>query len=422
MSGRTIRKSIWIFIGFSYCLHGYDTMHFYRATPLFPEPRLGRDFLGSFDIAFSGGSTHTAFNRCQEKVPLLDVYGTHNMQQLGVNVPNKDLTNPLDLILIQLALLPADSTFGILSIDGEFHFLEAQFAWTQNFIHGFFGEVYLALRRLCIKDICITDLTECSPCCPTNTAPQWQAFLNNFDAILNRYGLSKDPFCSTEIGDLTLFAGWTYNYQDTTVLDFVDTTVRLGVCIPTSHFPSQEFVFALPHGYCKNVGVPISAQFSFGAYEWVTFGAHIETIVFAKTTHNIRMKTALYQTGMFKLAQGDAEIARGTIWRSGAFVKADHFVRGLSCLLGYSFVEQNRTFLTPCDRSVFNASIVNTDQALRGWKMHTMHLFAEYDFTREDSEYGLRIGLFADLPVSGKRIFQTNSFGGSCGIDIVWNI
>jgi len=403
-------------------IYTFDNVHFYRASYLFSEPRLQRKLLTSFDITISGGSTDKSRNPNHDIVPLLDIFGLHSMHELGVNVPNKNLTDPRDITLTQLALTPARNNFATFSINGTFSIFEANFSYIQNTYQGIFVQAYLPVRKLQIKNIVFNDLSPTNIIFSNKNTPIWQAFLRQFDSILQKYELSREAIDRTGVGDLTLFVGWTHNYQETKIIDFIDASLRLGLLFPTGKTRDEDKVFSLPLGYNGHWGIPFVTDLSFGLYDWLTFGAHLQTMFFADRTRNIRMKTGPQQSGLIKLAKGLVEIDKGTIWNAGGYIKADHFVYGLSITLGYSFASQNRDQLCPCKPDIFNPSIVNTDEMLKGWKMHTINLFIEYDFTKENSKLGPRIGLLYNAQVGGKRTFKTNIFGGNFGLDIAWDI
>lgn len=401
-------------------MHAYDNVHFYRATNLFPEPRLSKDFLSTFDFSAAVGFTRTSLNSDGKEVPLFDLWGPNNMHELGINVPCKDLTNPLDLILQQLSLTPSRDCFATFSIGGRFTVIEAIASYIQNFKRGIFIHFYLPIRHFEFKDIRFCDLSPTCGCPNINT-PIWQSFLNNFDAILARYFLSRTPHTETGVGDLTIFLGWTHNYQDTTLLDFVDLTIKAGLLVPTGKKQNVNNIFSLPTGYNGHIGFDLSTDFAMGAFEWLTIGLHADGLIFADKTRFVRIKTAAAQSGIIKLAKAVAKVELGSIWHIGAYLKADHFVRGLSFLLGYSFAHKtNDEIKIPCSECFFNPSVANTDEMLQSYTMHTLHYFLEYDFSRENIIFCPRIAIFFNQVVGGKRIFKTNMFGGNFGFDLVW--
>ncbi len=411
-------------------IHAIDNAHFYRATNLFLEPRFERDFLTTFDVTIGGGHTKHGRNRNGDTVPLLDTFGVHNMHDLGVGVPDKSTNNQEDIILMQLARTPGrgiqlecgncpEPLFGFFSICGEFSIVEANFFFLQNYTCGFFTEVHLPVRRIKIDNICVKDISPTDMICPNNMTPIWQAFKNQFCEILDRYCLRADSVRETGVGDLSILAGWTRSNQDTTVLDFIDTTFRFGILIPTGKQRNENQVFSIPLGYNGHFGFPVAVDLGLGLYEWLTFIGHIDAIVFLPKTKCIRLKTAPDQSGLIKLAKGKAKTDRGIIWNAGVCAKADHICRGISFLLGYSFAKQNKDTVTSCD-PCFDSCIANSDETLEGFTMHTIHLWSEYDFTQDDACGGFRLALFYNHQISGKRVFKTNVVGGDIGVDFTW--
>lgn len=414
-------------------LYSIDNAHFYRATNLFFEPRFDRNYLSTVDLFFQMGATAEAWNGNHHKVHLFDLYGTNNMHELGVGVPDKDLSNPLDMILTQLALTPSRcitstdecrciSEFAAYSIDAEFSIIEGILSLMQNWKHGFFFQLHMPVRRLKVSNSNFCDISPTDSKCPNSNTPIWQTFQNNFDAILARYHLSRDCYTDTTLGDLTVLAGWTHSFQGTDILDFVDATIKVGVLIPSGDEKNEDQLFSLPSGYNKHIGATVHADFAFGAFDWLTMGGHFDATIFADKTRCVRLKTGPQQRGIIKLAKAEAKEEKGTLWHAGGYLKADHIVRGLSFLFGYSYATQNRDYLTPRDTDKYPPSTVNTDEALFDWKMHTIHLWIEYDFTKENSMFGPRMSFCYSRPVGGKRVFTTDMFGGNIGLDIAWNI
>jgi len=398
-----------------------DNGHFYRATHFWDEPRLEKDFLSSLDITFAGGWTKKGHNGNGDTVELLNIYGLHNMHQLGLNVPGKDLTTQEDIALTLLSLVPSRDSFGKLEFSGSFETTEANFAWTQNFIRGFFFQAHLPVRQLQITNIKFVDKSPTDCKFPNKNTPQWQMFLNLFNAILKKYNVSIANIKRTGIGDTTFLLGWTRNYEETEEIDLIDVTFKTGFLAPTSRIKNEDLAFDIPLGYNGHWAIPASLDIAIGAYDWLTVGAHLSGLFFFNKTRLIRMQTSVEQNGFIKLAKGCALIDPGSLWHASGYLKADHVAQGLSLLLGYSLMHKNEDELTPVDTRSFNATAANSDEMLQGWQSHTLHFMIEYDFTKEESKVGPRVGLFFDYLVGGKRVFKTSMIGLGFGLEIMWN-
>lgn len=397
-----------------------DNVHYWRTTNFFGEPRFEKSWLTSLDISVGAGSTHSSRNFNNETASLLNLHGPHNFQKLAEGVPNKNPNNPLDLILINLALEPSRNWFGNMIYNGKFTVVETNIMLTHNFASGFFSQIQFPVRLMKLQDISRCDISPKGPACPNKDNIWWQAFLDNFDAILARYCLTINCFNNTSIGDAALLIGWAHNHEETEILDFVDVTFKTGILLPTGRERDIKNPFDIANGYDGHYAIPLSLDTAFGLYEWLNIGFHLNTLIFFDKTKTVHMKTSLAQNGFVKLARGQASINRGSLWDIGAYLKADHIARGLSVLAGYSFAQQDPIKITPCDINLFDSSIVNSDRTLNGYKMHVVHFIAEYDFTQEEMRWGPRVGLFYNLQVGGKNVFKTNMAGGLFGLDISW--
>jgi len=409
-------------------LRAVDNAHFYTA-PLFlqsyDEPRLAEPWLTTFEAYIAAGGTNESRRKCPDD-SLLNLCGFHNMHVLGSGVPNKDHTNELDALLLMLEMLPGRDDFGMLKFKGDFNMVEGSFWFTQNFACGFFGQINVPFRHLeieCIKSgskLIYTDESPTDAGFPNAQTIEWQAFLNSFEAILERYNLCVDNVHRTDIGDISFLLGWTINYEQTKVLDYIDATVRAGVLAPTGHRTDQDRPFDLATGHDGHVGIPLSVDVATGAYEWLTMGAHFDALIFLNDTRDIRLKTDKDQNGFIKLAKGRTKIDRGTLFSFVTYLKADHALRGFSAWVGYTYNHKQADTLTPCDSCLFPPDVANSDCLRQGWKMHTLHFMAEYDFSKKNMCIGPRVAVFYNWQVGGKHVFQTSNGGGMIGIDIGW--
>jgi hypothetical protein len=313
--------------------------------------------------------------------------------------------------------LAARDNFGKLSFSGKFKAFEFDFLYRQNFKHGLFTQLHLPIRKLEITNISFTDLSPDDDGFPNKRTREWTTFLSLFDTILAQHSLSKAAVASTGLGDLSALVGWAWNNEETEELDFIDTTLKAGFLLPTGKNKDQNLVFSLPTGYDGHAAVALSGAVSLGAFEWLTVGCSVDTLLFFRRTKTIRLKTAPQQSGFIKLGLGRAIVQPGTLFNAGCFAKADHCLKGFSFLVGYTFSQQNDTVVCPCSASL-SASIASSDEMLKFWNMHTLHLNVEYDFAKENARTGWRMAFFYNPVLGGKRIFRTYVVSGTLGVDI----
>jgi len=403
-------------------LLGIDNPHFYRATNMFLEPRLEHDYLTTFNATLGGGSSNKGRSANNTIVPLFDIYGTQSFQELNTNTPFTDPNNFYDQLLNQLAALPTRPNFATLSIDGNFNILESNLSLDQNLSKGLFLFFHLPVRKLKINHITLTDLSPDDQIFPNKSTPEWQEVLQNLSPLLNHYEINGCSTTSTGVGDLTSWLGWTHNYQETNTLDFVDFTLMSGFLAPTGKQRNENKLFSLPTGYNGHWGFPLCTMLSIGFYEWITIGGYLNSLFFVNKDRTMRLKTDCAQSGIIKLACARVSDHRGPLINTGFYFKADHVGHGVSVTAAYSFASQQKSHLTPRNCELLNSTIINSDAMLAGWNMHTLNFLAEYDFAREDSTVGNRIGLFYNLQVAGSRVFNTNVVGGTYGLDITWDL
>ena len=404
-----------IFISVFQSIYATIDMQFFRAQSFFTEPRLERPWLTSLAIEVTAGSTSTSRAANGEKVPLFDLYGTHRAQTIGLGIP-LDPNNPREKALIDLAQLPKRDNFATFSLTGRFAVTEALFSLWQNFSHGFFMHIFLPVRKLHIYTPQFNNLSPTDTLFPNNTTPEWRTFLLFFNAILRQYGIQTTKFKKTGTGDLYGLCGFTFNYEKTEMLDFIDITFESGVVFPTASAQNVNQIFPLPFGH-NHWGFPLSLTAALGAFEWLTLGLHTQVQIFSSRLQKVRIQTDSTQHGLIKLSKQSAVVNKGTQYTAGIYAKADHVIRGLSFALGYNFAHEQATTL----RGTFDTRIANSNDMRKPWTMHTIHVSAEYDFTKEYHRYGPHIGIIFNRIVSGKRILNTPMTGGTIGLDIAWD-
>lgn len=426
-----------------------DNHHFYRASNFFTvydQPRYEECWLTSFDVTFGGGSTKksyngcgSAFNQCDTENCLLNICGYYNMPALACGLPTLDASNPVDSALLNLSNLvdacrtspitSAQTTFGMLSYAGKFSIFEANLFFTQNFDRGFFFQAHLPIRRLAIKNIAGADISPVDPAVvPNKSNQQWQTFLGVYNDMLTQYNISLCPIETTGAGDLSLLLGWTINYENTEILDFIDLTFRAGMLAPTGKKACTNKAFDLPTGYNGHFGIPLSFDLALGAFDCFTLGFHMDVLPFIDSIQCVRINTNPNQEGLIKLFQTKAKVHEGLVWGATGYLQADRFVCGLSLFLGFTIAKKHAssidTGLCLCDGSLVSPQLTNNssyciecDLVNGGWTMETLHLLLEYDFAHDYSCHAPRLGFFYNGAVGGSKIFKTGMIGGTIGFD-----
>lgn len=410
---------------------------FYRTSPYpfkLTDTRFERSWLSTVNVSVMGGSTkkgyqsstaigNTAANGTEHnKTDVLNIYGWQNLQFLGANIVGNPGTSIYNANLAQLAQLPTNGNFGYVAPAGKFNYIEGDIYLAQNLSKGFFLEMNIPIVKTDIKDVTYTDQSPATGFPNVNQA-EWQFLLipSNFTATLALYGLTYGDYSKSGVGDIVLNGGWSMNKEFDDAIDFLDVTLRVGVNIPSGYKQNTDQVYSIAAGYNNHVGIPLSFDAALGFCEWVTLGAHIGGTFFVNKTQDTRMQTSTAQNGWIKLGLGEAKSDMGSIFEAGAYIKADHVLKGFSLSVGYLFGRQSKTTLTPTDLVKFPSAVVNNDSMLQGWNSHAISVVADYDFAKEGRRFNPNIGVFYSQPVAGKRIFRTMTGGGYAGVNVAWD-
>jgi hypothetical protein len=395
-------------------LQAIDNPIFYRSALFSGEPRLSRNYLHSIAINFLGGQSNCARNSNKKKVPLLDIYGVQNMKDISLGVSDLSSTNHLDALLIQLPTLSNDPCFGKLSWRGHLNIFEVNFDALCNFDNGFFIRWYSPLRKVSLEGIRYTDLS--SPA--DQQIPEWSNFLRLLTPTMSQYHRSLEPIERSGFDNLSFFLGYTKNYTNTTHLDFIDMTGIAGIVVPTGKQTDHHRVFDIPLGYNNHYGVRLWADCSFGAFDWLTLGAHADVICFIPQWKRMSIKTAPSQQGFIKLAAATVKSMPHPLVTANVFFKADHLIHGFSFLFAYTYTQKFNDRISLCNSS-YNTCIANTDKQLQGWNMHTFNAAFEFDFASCRSN-GPRIIFSYNHIITGRSIINTDTVQGSFNFDYVW--
>jgi hypothetical protein len=404
---------------------GLNTKFNHRAGNSIHETRYERNCLSTLKLEVMGGRATQAYDSNKNTVNLLDLYGLNKVGALGqgeIGNPGSSLYN-FDLAnLITLGGAAVPGGLG-LKYAGKLTHFEANLYWAQNFCDGWFVEFNLPVKKIEVKDVVATDGTTTAGLASLAAGGTvvWERVKANLTETLTAYNLSDAATSKSGIGDIWLGAGWTYNNDEIENLDFLDTTIRFGLSVPSSSKRDENKAFEIALGHDNHTALGASFDLALGFYDWVTFGAHVGGLFFFKKTQELRMHTATGQNGFFKLQKGNAERDMGNMWDAGAFLKADHIFKGVSLAFGYNYVDKGDDTLTPENLTRFSSAAANEDPMLEGWSSHNITVALEYDMAEEGRKFNPNFSVFYSRPLKGKYIYKTDVGGGSVGVNVTWD-
>lgn len=225
-------------------------------------------------------------------------------------------------------------------------------AWYQTLAAGFFIEATMPL---------------------TSTDPH--------DPGTNLFAPLKNGLCYE---NCTVLVGWGLNYdnhEQLQIVDFIDIMVRIGFATPAHQPLLPSLRIETVYGY-PAWGIPISLDGATGFFNWLTCGIHGSIVRFEENP---------------------------LVWQLQPYIKADHFLIGLSAWFGYSYTGATHDN---------GSKLLFTD--ITTWQMHALHYGIEYEFIQSYFPIHPRIGAYYNQYVGGSDTLQRSNFGVTVGLDINW--
>ncbi len=401
----------------------------YRATIFQGEPfRDVSDWTTNIEVNYSGGSTKKSFNTQEAKTFLFDSHGSFDMRKLTANL---EVLKEKTKIYHDGQIPDLTQESGVTKFKGNFQMSELGITLKQNIIYGIYIEGHLPIRKLKISDIdhvkTITDLT-------------YQKIIDNFiennlDPILEENGIKplKTEFQKNDLSDAVLSLGWHGHctFENSTIKR-LRGFIQAGVIIPTGERLAEDRVFALPIGYNKHWGVHARGNIHASLFEKLVFGVNGGVSILARDTYDRRMTTSTEQNGYIILEKGKATTDPGTIWDITGYLKAEQIVGGLSAMIGYSYTQREKTYLTVRDDNFLKTAlknnliyskdyVINSNKLLNKWYQHVIHVSAEYDFGAHGKPaFSPLIRLSYNYPISAQHTWATGILSGSANLSINW--
>lgn len=221
-------------------------------------------------------------------------------------------------------------------------------------------------------------------------------------------------------GDLACFVEWFHDFpQNKKLLKNVHINWRLGLVLPTGLRNDENKLFAMPFGFDGAVALP------FGLGIDVTWGSCFRLGVDVQLTHIFgntrcrRIKIAEGQTDLLFLAKANVYKDFGMIQRFNLYAELFRIWYGCCFKIGYQYYKQGDSDVSVIGNG-FSSNIPNTAVNLENWTMHNVIPKFTYDFGYhfdEDARVKPELGIFAIIPVNGKRSALITTIGATFSID-----
>lgn len=436
----------------------FDLPTQYRA-PLFMQDvtRKVKDWTTEVWVRVGTGSTYDSFNSHEDKTALFNANDPFNLVRLGINLDSIDpTTQPVTdrywgqngpFTSTALANANIESPDGTAIFGGRFRASEFDLCIQQNLFWGFYVHLFLPYKDYHIDRIATKLLGS-----QTVNNVNMNMFINvDLPQILTENGLKKytAPFKKSTFSDGSFSVGWHgYLPCQTGMVSSLGGLLQIGAIMPIAPNTDTNTVFAIPLGYDDQPGVVGRMAAEAGLWEMFKLGAHFGSLMFFKKNKTVRLKTDKEQNGWIILQESYGGVDWGSLWDIGAYFKIDQFAKGLSFIVGYSYVKQEKTkinvkddeYLKTLQGSVFspfdqntvviatnapNVQLIsqddyaNSDKRLSGWDTQSLHFVASYDMS-----YAIKGGwgpLFKfeySYPITGKQSWATSFMAGSLGFTV----
>lgn len=357
---------------------GFGNGRFFRARPFQDEPEIPPEEFYKVLTKFISTSTSTAFNDQGKKVPLLSLFG-----------PEKSTYNSCKKLFL----------------DGNFSLFETQLETYFTIGNGFFVHTFLPYLSLHISDIE-----------PANTSEECIAAFEDLQRSVAKKGFVLESSDKKGIGDFVLLAGWQGKNYALSTFDFVSGQLQVGVLFPTAKQCSPRQTCSLiPLGYEHSWAIPIITNGAVGLLDWITFGIRTETLFFFPRTGLVGIRQNSSEAGIIRLKRDhQARIREGTLYDVSIYLKADHFIKGLSLAVEFTHEHKRPSSVSSSRRT--DLSLIDSDPILGSWTMNIFHINAEYDWSNEDNPFGPVVSFNYNRILSGRNIFNASTSVGQIAV------
>lgn len=404
-----------LFIGL-YCVSLMGHYPYY-APHMLSYHRYERQHLFTVDAQLGYGSCKEAHTANKLKTNVLGIYNQEQLQQVGKNSVNQDITQLNTQILNALwHVVPIGNSYAVLDFTGSFESFNGHVALGYNIGESFFATAQLPFYTLHVKNPTYADAT------PANAVnAEWRAFLGNFNSILTNAGLSLEGYKKSGFGDARFAVGWVRNVDELGQLFALDTIIQIGFIAGTADAQDITKVFSIAPGNNKHHGAFLSFDSHIGVNQYFTLSFHTEQTIFFKKDCTRRIKTAPGQNGWIKLSQTTVTEEWGNKYSLGGYLTYTPFDM-ISLSTGYTYYHQNKHTLIPTDTLTYSSSIINSDIMLEPWSMHTFHVMCEINGSNREQRFHPKLAISYNRIIQSHNTFLNHTGSGVLGLAITLEI
>lgn len=320
--------------------------------------------------------------------------------------------------------LSADGVRGEVALTGKFEMLDAtlrgRYVLPLSMVPGTLGvSVALPVRSLKVSGVTAVDQTLNLTVGDAEVRFATGSFETLTTTLKTLGGLDWSDCSSRGIGDLVVMLDWMNNYsQQKDGLENVQLIAKIGLSMPTAPERDEDKVFSMARGNDGAWSLPFGVGLNLDFKYHVRLGIEAEFEVMFDHSKEFRMKTEQHQTRFMLLNKGRANMEYGFNWHFNLMAQAYRFWHGCSVGVSYEYAKHDDDRLVPHDNS-FDATIANDAAWLKEVNMHHFIFKASWDgsgYTCPVKRFTPHASLFYKLPLDGKNVIMTHTFGGQLGV------
>ena len=389
----------------------------------------------NFNLNLLVGSANKSYNGEHKKVSLLNMFGTHQLAFIGIQQNGAELTtlaspdeindtwHVLDEMTTDtVAAIAAETdfgTYGQFDITGKLFSKKGFVSLVTPSYKGFYMEASLPFSSINFSNLGLIDLTPTEENGGFNTEnTNLTNTIASLDDILREYNISPiqslTKYSEKDIGDLEIDLHYSHKFNKIFQADFL-----AGIVFPTGKKRNENKLLSVAHGYDGHWGFKLGGTLEANLHEYISLQSSIETLLFARNTKTMRLKTYEGQNGFLFLASDKARRSKGPIVTISTQALMSCCDDHVSLSVGHLYTRSGKTTLTLKEDSLFDAAVANTDKRLDSWYRHSLQGSVIFSLNNiHENYFNPQLGFIFSIPVAGKNTFITQGYGTEAAVTV----